>query len=216
MANLKAQQAGGRASAILQRTAAVALYEANPNICGTCGKPIPIDPNRPVHITKAKRFCNQSCAATTRNKYPDRRKPVTSKCQKCSIDLIPFRTPSGFWAKRKFCLECSKIARVHSSGPTLFFSSTKGALFARRGNWQSARSSIGRHARQVLESAGFPKHCKVCAYAKCVDACHIRGVMDFPDSATIAEINAVSNLVYLCKNHHWELDHQILSLDALC
>jgi predicted restriction endonuclease len=52
----------------------------------------------------------------------------------------------------------------------------------------------------------MPKRCAVCGYDSHVELCHIRRISDFPLSATFAEVNAEANLVYLCPNHHWELD----------
>jgi hypothetical protein len=40
--------------------------------------------------------------------------------------------------------------------------------------------------------------------------CHRRDVADFPDTATVREINALSNLVGLCPTHHWEFDNGCL------
>ena len=57
--------------------------------------------------------------------------------------------------------------------------------------------------------------CKICDYSYHVDICHIHDVKSFPETATISEINHISNLVALCKNHHWEFDHDHLSLDDL-
>jgi predicted HNH restriction endonuclease len=45
-----------------------------------------------------------------------------------------------------------------------------------------------------------------------VDVCHIRALADFPLSALLGEINDEANLVYLCPNHHRELDAGLLKL----
>lgn len=86
---------------------------------------------------------------------------------------------------------------------------TKGDLFAQRKNWLSARAGISLEARRILKLDGRLKVCqeKGCSYDLHVDVCHIKDVADFPDSALVSEINDPSNLAYLCKNHHWELDH---------
>jgi len=34
----------------------------------------------------------------------------------------------------------------------------------------------------------------------------------FSDDAIITDVNHVTNLVALCRNHHWELDNEIISL----
>ena len=55
-----------------------------------------------------------------------------------------------------------------------------------------------------------PMACVICGYNKAVDVCHIKDIKDFPNYATVLEINSQSNLIALCKNHHWELDHDML------
>ncbi len=54
--------------------------------------------------------------------------------------------------------------------------------------------------------------CAVCGYDKHVEICHRKSVSDFPNTALIAEINAIENLSALCRNHHWELEHGLLKL----
>lgn len=43
------------------------------------------------------------------------------------------------------------------------------------------------------------------------DVCHIKPIGSFDDDTLVAEINDLTNLVPLCKNHHWEMDHGLLS-----
>ena len=56
--------------------------------------------------------------------------------------------------------------------------------------------------------------CSVCGYSTHVEACHIRPVSDFPQDATVGEINDRSNLMYLCPNHHWEFDHGMITVEV--
>lgn len=89
---------------------------------------------------------------------------------------------------------------------------TKGELFKNRKNWQSARSTIQRLAREIyFENTDSPK-CEVCGYSHHVEVAHIRPVSDFSDTASIREINSIDNLIGLCPNHHWEFDNGILDL----
>jgi predicted HNH restriction endonuclease len=43
-----------------------------------------------------------------------------------------------------------------------------------------------------------------------VEICHIKGIAEFSQNSLISEVNALSNLVALCKNHHWEHHHGYL------
>ena len=87
---------------------------------------------------------------------------------------------------------------------------TKGELFKSRKNWQSARSTIRRHAQQVFKENNPNPKCAICGYQHHVEVAHIKAVSDFDNDATIREINSIDNLIGLCPNHHWEFDNGIL------
>lgn len=89
---------------------------------------------------------------------------------------------------------------------------TKGELFSNRKNWQSARSAIRKHADLIFEAFNSERKCKICGYNKHIEIAHIKAVADFDNSATIGEINAISNLIALCPNHHWEYDNGVIKL----
>lgn len=52
--------------------------------------------------------------------------------------------------------------------------------------------------------------CANCGYAKHVEICHKKPIKSFPVTATVAEINDISNIVALCPNCHWEFDNNCL------
>lgn len=89
---------------------------------------------------------------------------------------------------------------------------TKGEVFGRRKNWQSARSSIQKAAREVFFEHNQHPKCEVCGYDKHVEVAHRKAVSEFDDDTTIRDINSIGNLIGLCPNHHWEYDHGILEL----
>lgn len=68
------------------------------------------------------------------------------------------------------------------------------------------------HVRMMARAIHSFKKCAVCGYGKHVEIAHIRPISDFPDSATIKEINDLNNVVGLCPNHHWEFDNGLLKL----
>ena len=197
-------------------------YYANPNHCRECGELIPVPNGIKVQFVRVKRFCNRSCANRFNNREVSRRRPKgytgsmhrrasdspnrikPSTCVRCG------RTTYSRDGRRKFCVDCYKLFRF--PGGVRFADLTKGDLFARRSNWQSARNSIRLHAQQTFIQSGRPAECFVCKYATHVDIAHRRAVSDFPETTTMKEINDISNLVPLCPNHHWELDHGLLQL----
>ena len=59
-----------------------------------------------------------------------------------------------------------------------------------------------------------PKSCAMCGYDVRVEIAHIKSVSSFGANSTMGEINHVSNLVALCRNHHWEFDHGMTGLES--
>lgn len=113
----------------------------------------------------------------------------------------------------------SIIRRCEKLGMSLEFdvdndiaNKTKGELFSSRKNWQSARSAIRKHAQAIFSAFNTEYKCSICGYDKHIEIAHIKAVSDFDDETTIGEINAISNLIGLCPNHHWEYDNGIIKL----
>ena len=72
--------------------------------------------------------------------------------------------------------------------------------------------NIRINARKVMKKANIVYACKICGYNKYVEVCHIKAIAEFEPLALIREVNSLSNLAYLCPNHHWELDNGLLKL----
>lgn len=154
-----------------------------PKVCKLCESPLIQKGGERADKFAKRKFCSRSCAGTYQNDA---------------------RHGPGRHKKKE---EAAERALARKLKHKLV---TKGELFATRINWQSARSSIAGWARDSLVEAGRVKHCSVCSYVNHVEVCHIKSVSSFKDSASISEINDLSNLVYLCPNHHWEFDHGLL------
>lgn len=101
---------------------------------------------------------------------------------------------------KRFCKTCYK-KRYPTSDPLV---STL-EQFRKRGS-NSYHACIRQRARQVAEEAGLLIRCKICGYSKVVECCHLHPVSSFPSTTTIVIVNAISNLVGLCPNHHREFD----------
>ena len=52
--------------------------------------------------------------------------------------------------------------------------------------------------------------CFNCGYDKHVELCHIQAVSSFDDSELITSVNNETNIIPLCRNCHWEFDHNLL------
>ena len=162
--------------------------------CTHCGIVFP----RPVPLSdfnwRDRKFCTRVCQNSRVFPKKPKKSRLTGKCPEC-----------GGPACSKISVRCKSCRSVSTS------KIRKGDLFARRGNWQSARSTIQKHARD-LAIENMPQKCFVCGYDLHTEVCHKKAVSEFPETATIAEINAPENLVMLCPNHHWEFDNGHLKL----
>jgi len=146
-------------------------------------------------------FCNRSCSASYGNIKSPKRKAKEKFCLDCGTSL-------GKRTQLQYCLPCRRGRRAKSVLPH----TTKGELKSKRSHYQSWRSCVSNHARAVLGESGQDKQCIICGYDVYVEVCHINAVNGFPDDAMISEINELSNLIYLCRNHHWGFDNGILDI----
>lgn len=204
----RARKAGIEAGR-LQRLRALAQYKQQPNVCRECRKVIEVGPNQPVSQVRKKEFCARGCAAKFNNRLrePHPIKPITPICGICNSPIQDAKRKG-----RKYCFAC--FAKRAALQKEMFLARTKGDLFSSRKSWQAARSAIQKHARLVYFNAVKTPACFFCPYSRYIEVCHRRPVASFQGSAKISEINCISNLVGLCRNHHWELDHNLVSLDG--
>ena len=72
-------------------------------------------------------------------------------------------------------------------------------------------TNIRSRSRIIAESYGMLNECELCGYSKMVVCCHIKSISSFDEDTKIKVINDPSNLIGLCPNCHWELDHNMLS-----
>src|SRR5690606_31664279 len=76
-------------------------------------------------------------------------------------------------------------------------------------------SSKNAHIRGLART--YLKHltkkpCANCGYNKHVELCHIKPIRSFDENSKICEVNSVNNVIQLCRNCHWEFDHDFLDL----
>lgn len=133
------------------------------------------------------------------NHNPDRKfgpsKTIFYNCIVCGEQLDSERKYCQFHAKSK------------SFNPDITLKELKSSYEFKANRFAKIRSS----ARSLANTLGMLDSCLLCGYGKIVEVCHIRHISSFPDSATYGEVNSPTNLIGLCPNHHWELDHQKLS-----
>lgn len=162
--------------------------------------------NNKLEGRNQKKFCSQNCAASFNNRKFPKRVAGYRSCRSCKKqylkkDLAPY----------SYCDECKdkrKSNLLYMRNPTkkemIYEKHTHGAAYA----------YIRWHSRKVVMK-NTPLVCAVCGYSNHVEVAHKKPISAFDDNARLLEINDLNNLVYLCPNHHWELDHNNLKLVGL-
>lgn len=158
-------------------------------LCKNCGKIIN-RLNKDINRSK-NHFCSSSCAASYNNKHRIvHRQHKVHKCLDCRLPFI----------KKKNVVRCDLCIEIW-----------KNRLLNRKKSEVSKRD-ITTSARAIAMKNGLLNKCKVCGYTLHVDACHRKAINKFSNNTLIREINIATNLIGLCKNHHWEFDHGFLTI----
>ena len=158
--------------------------------CGYCEKSISVQPYK----MKNKNYCSVSCSNKDK---PRRKKKPNPKCSTCNN---PAKTRKG-----KYCDDC--LGNLQEK----FLNKTLGEFREERKD-ATRYSQIREHARKIMKQSNIEKKCHCCSYDKHVHVAHLKDIKDFPNEATVREINTLENLKYLCPNCHWEFDHNLLQL----
>lgn len=141
-----------------------------------------------IYKAKTQKFCSRSCSA----KHINRKRKVFKYCG-CGA-LLSNRSRS------KYCANCRPKHRNRNTSVT---------LQELKDNYTKSQyhAKIREHSRWTYKLSGLPMACKKCGYDLHVDVCHKMDLKDFELTATLYQVNAIDNLVALCKNHHWEFDN---------
>lgn len=155
--------------------------------CDVCNKEFE---RKDIEI-KDKNFCSISCS----NRGKPKRK-YSKHCEKCN-NLIP--------KVDRFCKQC----RIEYLKENSIENRTLGSFKHIYGPVRY--SQIREHARS--EAVILDDVCVNCGYDKHVEVCHKKDIPSFTDDTLIKEINALYNLVKLCKNCHWESHNGYLDIN---
>lgn len=151
-------------------------------------------------VQRSTRWCKKCRDAGVKAKMLGR------KCQGCDA-IVPAKT------KRVYCDACIAQGKGRP-GHRILALTTMAEMFAAWSN-NTRDVSIRAHARK--QTKDWPRVCAApdCRYTHYLETCHLQAVSDFPLTATVGDVNAPQNLVLLCPNHHWDLDHGLLNRQAL-
>ena len=186
------------------------------NKCLNCGKDV------------GNKFCNVSCQNLYKGKQDALEYYKNPKlCKKCG-SILKYEKRQNNFCNQSCAVTFNNLARIpkvkekrirqkkekitNISDKVLIKNNTKDKIFSLSKNWQSARSAIRKDAARNYKKSGKEYICEICGYDTYIEIAHIKAVSEFDDSATMEEINHITNLVALCPNHHWEYDHAIITL----
>ena len=156
--------------------------------CANCFKSINKTKSELKKSKSGNVYCSSSCAAKTNNKTPKRK--LKNKCNLCHKFIVSNVT---------YCPQCYK-AKHELSNKTLS-EAIKNRKDANR------YTGIRGNARKIYMKSNKPKCCIVCGYDKHIEICHVKGISEFSLDTLISVINDPDNLEAMCRNHHWESEH---------
>lgn len=150
-----------------------------------------------VETTNPK-YCSKRCSAIQTNKEGPRR-CITRTCS------VHYCNELVMNHRRVHC-EHHWIEYQDSKGKKL--DQTLGSLRERTKHLHksSSHAAVRNYAR-VIHKDLLDKPCAHCGYEDHVELAHIKAVSTFPDTATIREVNSPENIIQLCPNCHWRMDH---------
>ena len=141
-----------------------------------------------------QKFCSRSCAATYNNKNRCEDNVIKHYCKYCESELS---------TKRKYCDSVCKI---------IFESKTTNIGELIRYKEQNRYRAIRDKCSNLYKILGRPNECQNCGYDKNIENCHVTPIQSFQNNDYVWDCNKPSNVVFLCKNCHWEFDHNYLSI----
>ena len=160
--------------------------------CKTC--------NKDLKGPWQKIFCSASCSATFNNKGIRRHgKAPDLICPKCNSKKLNYS---------KLCNKCENERKHQKS-----LNRTINEISYDNGVAKTKFVKVRNIAKKLMKRWNIPYKCYICNYELHVDVCHIKPISCFNPKTKIKIVNSKNNLVYLCKNHHWEFDNGFLKFN---
>lgn len=160
---------------------------------------------------RIRKFCSQSCAVkSNRLKSNGMNTPKPRTCKRCNETFYKTDNHGSKIHCQKCIIPLEDIARINTErtkSMTIMEYMDKEGKKKRDSIWTRIYiRTLNRKWNTGLQD--LP--CQVCGYSLHVELSHIKQITDFPPEATLGEINHPSNILVLCPNCHWELDHNCL------
>lgn len=176
--------------------------------CKNCGG----DFWTPLHQFDKQKFCSRDCVAA----YKSFANTTEVECADCRTKFRKKNSAlenskSGLYFCSRECKDnAQRIGGIAEIMPPHYGNGdadnlTKGELYKKFGSY-GARGKISAHARDTYLRKYSEPICEICGYDFYGEVCHVVPVKEFNRDTLVAYINKINNLVYLCPNHHKELD----------
>lgn len=134
---------------------------------------------------------------------------VKLKPNRSGYDFCPLCGKEKFH-KSILCCDCRNKEKANKIKQRTLFHYVGGKKYL-----STKCGEIRKDARRVIESSDKEKVCAFCGnhdFDEILEVHHIKGILDFDLNATIAEINDIDNLIWLCPNHHRMLELGLIRL----
>lgn len=190
--------------------------------CKNCGKEFQISKGVYNKSETKNFFCSHSCSATYNNSkriISEAQKKKTSETFRKKLGIeIPYNEndkicPKCGNKKDKYAKLCSKCLKQYNRD--ILKNRTLGSYIDGHKYLSTKCGEIRRDARKTIEESKREKVCEYChnhEFDDILEVHHLKGILEFDRSATVAEINDINNLVWLCPNHHKMLEMGLITL----
>lgn len=179
--------------------------------CSKCGTTVMVLESEYRKSQTKRFFCSRSCAASFNNVLSPKRRALRRRCKHCGKRYVCSKNHSS----ALLCPDCRllyKGRRVVRNRTTLSDIRQRPSLRGKHPVWfHNYVRGFCRGTNKTLTK--LP--CQACGYAKHTELCHIRAIADWPETATLGQVNSEKNIVVLCRNCHWELDHNKLDIKSI-
>jgi len=146
--------------------------------------------------TSNPKFCSRSCSAIYNNKK--RIKKTNCVCPECG-EQKEYRS--------KLCLKCHKLKRINE-----VLKKPISDYFTYGNHPRFKHNGVRTWAKKLMIFWNIEKKCKSCGYNKHVEVCHKKAISEYSLDTLMEIVNSKENLVYLCRNCHWEFDNDLLEI----
>lgn len=150
-------------------------------------------------------FCSKSCSAKINNLGKRRHPP--RNCVNCNKNYITTKTHRSL----RRCEECIKQLMTPQEGKNMTLQQhlERDSIKDKPHSWRLAHI---RHYNRSWNKDLLKFPCQVCGYSKHIELAHIKPMHSFSLNDKLGDINASSNIVVLCPNHHWEFDNGLIDI----